>query len=96
MTDYVYSNRFKHIPELIRMGAKIKIEGRSAVIESSKLHAAKVKATDLRAGAALVIAALTVQDGVTEISGVEFIDRGYDRLVENLRRLGANIRREAL
>jgi UDP-N-acetylglucosamine 1-carboxyvinyltransferase len=96
LTDYVYSNRFKHIPELIRMGAKIKIEGRSAVIESSKLHAAKVKATDLRAGAALVIAALTVQDGVTEISGVEFIDRGYDRLVENLRRLGANIRREAL
>lgn len=96
LTDYVYSNRFKHIPELIRMGAKIKVEGRSAVIESSTLHAAKVKATDLRAGAALVIAALTVPEGVTEISGVEFIDRGYDQLVENLRSLGANIRREAL
>ncbi|MFE5322576.1 UDP-N-acetylglucosamine 1-carboxyvinyltransferase [Paenibacillus sp. NPDC056579] len=94
LTDYVYSNRFKHIPELVRMGARVKVEGRSAVIEGSILSAAKVKATDLRAGAALVIAGLTVVDGVTEISGVEYIDRGYDRLVANLSELGAEVWRK--
>ncbi len=94
ITDMVYNNRFKHIPELIRMGARIKVEGRSAVIEGSPLNAAKVKATDLRAGAALVIAALTVPSGLTEITGVDYIDRGYDRLVDNLRRLGAEVWRE--
>jgi UDP-N-acetylglucosamine 1-carboxyvinyltransferase len=96
LTDFVYNNRFKHIPELNRMGAKIRLEGRSAVIEGSSLNAAKVTATDLRAGASLVIAGLTVASGgVTEISGVEYIDRGYDRLVENLRLLGAEVWREA-
>src|SRR5690554_3520939 len=60
LTDTIYPNRYKHIPELMRMGAKIRIEGRSAVIEGGLLHAAKVKASDLRAGAALVIAGLTV------------------------------------
>jgi UDP-N-acetylglucosamine 1-carboxyvinyltransferase len=95
LTDYVYNNRFKHVPELVRMGANIKVEGRSAVIESSRLHAAKVKATDLRAGASLVVAALTVPEGITEITGVEYIDRGYDRLAENLRMLGADIWRES-
>jgi UDP-N-acetylglucosamine 1-carboxyvinyltransferase len=92
LTDYVYSNRFKHVPELVRMGAKIKVEGRSAVIEKSVLSAAKVRATDLRAGAALVIAALSVQGGgVSEITGVEYIDRGYENLVSNLSALGAEI-----
>lgn len=94
MTDTVYSNRFKHVPELNRMGAKIRIEGRSAVIEHSRLHAASVRATDLRAGAALVIAGLICDSGVTEIFGVEYIDRGYDRIVENLQSLGANVWRE--
>ncbi|ASS67841.1 MULTISPECIES: UDP-N-acetylglucosamine 1-carboxyvinyltransferase [unclassified Paenibacillus] len=94
LTDYVYSNRFKHVPELARMGANIRVEGRSAIIEGSRLNAAKVKASDLRAGAALVVAGLTVADGVTEISGVEYIDRGYDNLVDNLRRLGAEVWRE--
>ncbi|WP_240415463.1 UDP-N-acetylglucosamine 1-carboxyvinyltransferase [Paenibacillus periandrae] len=94
LSDYVYSNRFKHVPELTRMGAKIKVEGRSAVIDGGQLSAAKVKATDLRAGAALVIAALTVPDGVTEITGVEYIDRGYDHLVSNLSSLGAEVWRE--
>ncbi|TBL72620.1 UDP-N-acetylglucosamine 1-carboxyvinyltransferase [Paenibacillus thalictri] len=94
LTDYVYGNRFKHVPELVRMGAKIKVEGRSAVIEGSRLSAAKVKATDLRAGAALVIAGLTVQEGVTEISGVEYIERGYDNIVRNLVSLGAEVWRE--
>lgn len=91
LSDYVYSNRFKHVPELIRMGANIRLEGRSAIINTSKLNSARVKATDLRAGAALVVAALAVQDGITEISGVEYIDRGYDHLVENLSSLGAEI-----
>ncbi|WP_019639932.1 UDP-N-acetylglucosamine 1-carboxyvinyltransferase [Paenibacillus fonticola] len=95
LSDFVYSNRFKHVPELIRMGAKIRVEGRSAIIEGGELNAAKVKATDLRAGAALVIAGLTVKDGVTEISGVELIDRGYDHLVTNLRALGADVWRQA-
>lgn len=89
LTDNVYNSRFKHVPELLRMGANIKIEGRSAVIQGTRLHAAKVKATDLRAGAALVIAGLTVEDGVTEITGLEYIDRGYDNLVEKLNSLGA-------
>ncbi|WP_106769468.1 UDP-N-acetylglucosamine 1-carboxyvinyltransferase [Paenibacillus faecalis] len=94
LTDFVYSNRFKHVPELARMGAKIRVEGRSAIINGGRLNAAKVKATDLRAGAALVIAGLTVPEGVTEVSGVEFIDRGYDHLVTNLRQLGADVWRE--
>ncbi|WP_438348246.1 UDP-N-acetylglucosamine 1-carboxyvinyltransferase [Paenibacillus sp. FA6] len=94
LSDFVYSSRFKHVPELVRMGAKIRVEGRSAIIEGSRLNAAKVTATDLRAGAALVIAGLTVEEGITEVSGVEFIDRGYDYLVENFRRLGAEIWRE--
>ncbi|MCR8846551.1 UDP-N-acetylglucosamine 1-carboxyvinyltransferase [Paenibacillus sp. SC116] len=94
LTDYVYSNRFKYVPELMRMGAKIRVEGRSAIIERSKLNAATVKAADLRAGAALVIAGLLVEDGVTEVLGVEFIDRGYDNLVSNLTMLGAEIWRE--
>ncbi|ARF68221.1 UDP-N-acetylglucosamine 1-carboxyvinyltransferase [Paenibacillus larvae] len=95
ITDHVYSNRFKQIPELIRMGAKIKVEGRSAVVEGGPLSSAKVKATDLRAGASLVIAGLVVPSGqVTEVTGVEFIDRGYENLVSNLSKLGAEIWRE--
>lgn len=94
LSDFVYSNRFKHVPELVRMGAKIRVEGRSAIVEGSKLNAAKVKAADLRAGAALVIAGLTVEEGITEVTGVEYIDRGYDHLVTNLRNLGADVWRE--
>ncbi|MEI7026444.1 UDP-N-acetylglucosamine 1-carboxyvinyltransferase [Paenibacillus sp. y28] len=96
LTDYVYNNRFQHIPELARMGAKIKVEGRSAVIEGSPLKAAKVKAADLRAGAALFIAGLCCSsDMVTELTGVEYIDRGYENLVTNLRNLGADIWRQS-
>lgn len=94
LTDHVYNKRFKHVPELQRMGAKIRVEGRTAIIEGSQLNAARVRATDLRAGASLVVAALTVPSGLTEISGVEYIDRGYDRLVQNLTRLGAEVWRE--
>jgi UDP-N-acetylglucosamine 1-carboxyvinyltransferase len=95
LTDHVYNNRFKHVPELQRMGAKIRVEGRTAIIEGSELYAARVRATDLRAGASLVVAALTVRSGLTEITGVEYIDRGYDNLVQNLTRLGAEVWREA-
>ncbi|WP_027091866.1 UDP-N-acetylglucosamine 1-carboxyvinyltransferase [Cohnella thermotolerans] len=94
LSDFVYSNRFKHVPELIRMGAQIRVEGRSAIIEGGRLNAAKVRAADLRAGAALAVAALTVEDGITEITGVEYIDRGYERLVEHLSNLGAEVWRE--
>lgn len=94
LSDFVYSNRFKHVPELVRMGAKIRVEGRSAIIEGGRLNAAKVKASDLRAGAALVIAGLTVDSGITEVTGVEYIDRGYDNLVSNLRQLGADVWRD--
>lgn len=96
LTDHVYSNRFKHVPEMLRMGAKIKLEGRSAIIEGSVLSPAKVRATDLRAGAALVLAGLVVPNGgVTEVTGLEYIERGYDNLVENFSSLGAEIWRES-
>lgn len=94
LTDYVFSGRFKYIPELVRMGADIRLEGRSAIIAGGRLSAAQVRASDLRAGAALVVAGLTVPDGITTVTGVEYIDRGYDRLVENLTGLGAEIWRE--
>lgn len=96
VTDTIYSARFKHIDELRRMGAKIKVEGRSAIVSGpTKLQGAKVKASDLRAGAALVCAGL-MADGVTEITGLEHIDRGYSQLEEKLTGLGATIWREKL
>lgn len=96
VTDTIYSARFKHIDELRRMNANIKVEGRSAIISGPvKLQGAKVKASDLRAGAALVIAGL-IAEGITEITGVEHIDRGYSHLVEKLNGLGATIWRETL
>ncbi|MED3549443.1 UDP-N-acetylglucosamine 1-carboxyvinyltransferase [Cytobacillus praedii] len=96
VTDTIYSARFKHIDELRRMNADIKVEGRSAIIHGPvKLQGAKVKASDLRAGAALVIAGL-MAEGVTEVTGVEHIDRGYSHLVEKLNGLGATIWRENL
>jgi UDP-N-acetylglucosamine 1-carboxyvinyltransferase len=94
VTDTIYGARFKHIDELRRMNANIKVEGRSAIISGPvKLQGAKVKASDLRAGAALVIAGL-MAEGVTEITGVEHIDRGYSHIVEKLNGLGATIWRE--
>ncbi|WP_019153987.1 UDP-N-acetylglucosamine 1-carboxyvinyltransferase [Robertmurraya massiliosenegalensis] len=96
VTDTIYGARFKHIDELRRMNANIKVEGRSAIISGPvQLQGAKVKASDLRAGAALVIAGL-IAEGVTEITGVDHIDRGYSHLVEKLEGLGATIWREQL
>lgn len=94
LTETVFENRFMHAEELRRMGADIKIEGRSAVVEGvARLTGAQVKASDLRAGAALVIAALAAE-GETEISNVYHIDRGYDRIVDKFRSVGANIKRK--
>lgn len=91
VTENVYERRFKYINELIRMGADIKQEGRTAVINGvPKLTGAQVAATDLRAGAALVCAALAAE-GQSEVSGLEHIERGYEDLVGKLRSLGANI-----
>lgn len=96
VTDTIYGARFKHIDELRRMNAAIKVEGRSAIINGPiQLQGAKVKASDLRAGAALVIAGL-MADGVTEVTGVEHIDRGYSHLVDKLSGLGATIWREKM
>ncbi|MRX71093.1 UDP-N-acetylglucosamine 1-carboxyvinyltransferase [Bacillus lacus] len=96
VTDTIYSARFKHIDELRRMGAEIKVEGRSAIITgTNRLQGAKVKASDLRAGAALVTAGL-MAEGITEVTGLEHIDRGYSNLEEKLTGLGATIWREKL
>ena len=90
-TETVFENRFMHVDELKRMGADIKIEGRSAIVHGiQRLNAAPVTATDLRAGAALILAALTAE-GTTGIRGIHHIDRGYERVEEKLSRLGANI-----
>lgn len=81
-----------HVPELCRLGANIKIEGRTAIIKGvNKLDGAIVKATDLRAGAALCIAALMAR-GETTITESEHIDRGYERIVDKLNTLGVDIR----
>ena len=89
--ETIFENRFMHVSELKRMGANIKIEGRSAIIEgSNKLTGAQVKATDLRAGASLIIAGLAAE-GVTEITDIEHIDRGYMNIDTKLAALGAKI-----
>lgn len=91
--ETVFENRFMHVGEFKRMGADIKIESRSAVVEGvKKLQGAKVKATDLRAGAALIISSL-IAEGQTEISDIYHVERGYYNIEKKLRNLGANIER---
>lgn len=93
INESIWEGRFKHCDELKRMGAKIKVEGRIAVIEGiQKLSGAEVSATDLRGGAALVVAGL-VADGVTEVTNIIHIDRGYEKLEDKLQGLGAKIKR---
>lgn len=93
ITETVFENRFMHVAELVRMGAKIKIDGRTAVIDGvDSLTGCEVKATDLRAGAAMILAGL-VADGITEISDIYHIDRGYLNIEEKFRRLGADVYR---
>lgn len=93
LTETVWENRFQYINELKRLGANIKLDGRTAVVQGDcKLSGAQVNATDLRAGATLVIAGL-VANGETLIGNVRYIDRGYEKIEEKLRALGADITR---
>ena len=93
INENVWDNRYQYVSELIRMGAQISVEGRLAIIEGGvPLTAAPVKATDLRAGAAMIIAALEI-NGTTEISNIQFIERGYEDVVEKFRGLGADIKK---
>ncbi|MFQ5328443.1 MAG: UDP-N-acetylglucosamine 1-carboxyvinyltransferase [Thermodesulfobacteriota bacterium] len=93
ITETIFENRFMHVSELKRMGARIKVDGRTAIVEGRPyLSSAPVMATDLRASASLVIAALIV-DGTTEISRIYHLDRGYERLEKKLAQVGSKIKR---
>lgn len=91
--ENIFENRYKHVAELSRLGARIKLEGRVAVVEGvPALTSANVECTDLRGGAALVVAALAAE-GITEIGNIRHIDRGYERMEDTLRTLGVQIKR---
>ncbi|MBR3003238.1 MAG: UDP-N-acetylglucosamine 1-carboxyvinyltransferase [Clostridia bacterium] len=94
MVENIFENRYKFVPELIRMGAKITVEGRNAIIKGArKLYGANVKATDLRGGAALVLAGICAK-GKTTVENIEYILRGYENFDAKLRNLGADIKLE--
>jgi len=93
ITETVFENRFQHVLELQRMGAQIQLEGNTAICTGvERLTAAPVMATDLRASASLVLAALA-GEGDTAVDRIYHVDRGYERIEEKLRQLGASIRR---
>jgi UDP-N-acetylglucosamine 1-carboxyvinyltransferase len=93
ITETIFENRFMHVLEMQRMGADIRLEGNTAISEGvPRLNAAPVMATDLRASASLVLAGL-VAEGETGVERIYHIDRGYERIEEKLRQLGATIRR---
>jgi UDP-N-acetylglucosamine 1-carboxyvinyltransferase len=93
ITETVFENRFMHVQEMQRMGARIQLKGNTAISKGvERLTGAPVMATDLRASASLVLAGL-VADGETTIDRIYHIDRGYERIEEKLAQLGANIRR---
>lgn len=95
ITEAVFDNRYQYITELRRLGCNITVEGRIAVIEGpGRLTGAEVNATDLRAGAALIIGALSAE-GITDIGNVKYIDRGYEQIERKLVALGADMRRES-
>ena len=91
--ETVYDNRFRYLDELARMGAEIKVDRDRAIIKGvESLSGAPVETTDLRAGAALIVAGLTAE-GETVISNADYIDRGYENIVQKLQALGAAIER---
>ena len=95
ITEGIYDNRFKYMDELRRMGAEVQVDGKTAIIEGvSELTGANVRACDLRAGAAVVVAGLCAR-GRTQVEDVHYIERGYEDFVGKLSSLGANIRRVA-
>ena len=89
--ENIFESRYRHVDELSRMGADIQLAGRVAVVTGSRLHGAAVRSTDLRGGAALVVAALGAE-GVSRVSGLSHIRRGYQGLDDSLSALGADIR----
>ncbi|MBS5737370.1 MAG: UDP-N-acetylglucosamine 1-carboxyvinyltransferase [Clostridiales bacterium] len=94
VTEGVWDNRFRYIEELRKLGAKADVDGKICVIEGvDRFLGAKVHACDLRAGAAMVIAGLCAE-GITEVSDIKYVERGYENFVEKLRKLGANISKE--
>lgn len=96
ITESIFENRFKYVGELQKMGADVMVNGNTAVFSGpSKLYGTKIKATDLRAGAAMILAGL-VAEGETEIENLKYIDRGYENIEENFRHLGADIKRVKL
>jgi UDP-N-acetylglucosamine 1-carboxyvinyltransferase len=96
VTENLFEARFRFVQELSRLGAEVRTDGHHALVRGrTKLSSAPVEATDIRAGAGLVLAAL-VADGETTIHGIEHIDRGYVKFEEQLRRLGADITREVI
>lgn len=93
VTEGVWDNRFRYVDQLIGMGAKIQVDGKMAVITGvPKLTSAPVKAVDLRAGAAMIIAGLMTK-GITEVENIIYIDRGYENVAEKFQALGADIKR---
>jgi UDP-N-acetylglucosamine 1-carboxyvinyltransferase len=95
VTETIFENRFMHVPELARMGARINVHGASAIVRGvQKLSGAPVMATDLRASVSLVLAGLAAQ-GETVVNRVYHLDRGYERLEEKLAAVGADIERLA-
>jgi UDP-N-acetylglucosamine 1-carboxyvinyltransferase len=93
ITETIFENRFRHVPELMRLGANINVQGPSALVRGvRRLTGAPVMATDLRASVSLVIGGL-LAEGETMISGVHHLDRGYERLEEKLAACGARIER---
>ena len=93
VTETIFENRFMHVNELVRLGARIQIDGKVALVEGvERLSGASVMATDLRASASLVIAAL-VAEGETLVDRIYHLDRGYDQMETKLRALGADIER---
>lgn len=90
--ENLFETRFKHIPELVKMGAKIDVVNKTAIINGSKLHGANVESADLRGGACLVLAGLAAE-GKTVVSGVNHIDRGYENIENIFANLGADIKR---
>ncbi len=91
--ENIFPNRYKHVGELLRLGADIKVEDKVAIVDGVKrLSGAKVKATDLRGAAALVVAGLAAE-GITTITGLNYLDRGYEKIEENLISIGANVKR---
>lgn len=93
ITENIFENRYKYVSELIKMGAKITIEGKTAIITGvNKITGASVDAKELRGGASLVLAGLAAE-GETKVSGVHYIERGYENFIENLGQIGADIRK---